>query len=108
MTRRPVRNRLAVLLSGALVGATLTPVAAQATAPSIVTVPFGYTGSTTTWTVPAGVTSINLTVIGAQGGQGGRDSTPSPNPGGYQGIVSGTLTVTPGQVLTIGVGAGGA
>jgi hypothetical protein len=108
MSRRSVRNRLAVLLSGALVGATLTPVAAQATGPTIVTVPFGYTGSTTTWTVPAGVTSINLTVTGAQGGRGGADSTPSPPAGGYQGVVSGALTVTPGQILSIAVGAGGA
>ena len=61
---------------------------------------------TNTFTVPAGVTSIQLTVIGGGGGGGGADS--SPGSAGRAGArVSGTLAVTPGQVLTVSVGSGG-
>ncbi len=49
-----------------------------------------------------------MTVVGGQGGLGGRDSAGFPPAGGYQGVVSGTITVTPGQVLTVAVGSGGA
>ena len=57
------------------------------------------------FTVPAGVTEIDLTLLGAEGSQGGngRDS-PSPEQAGYKGRVTGRMSVTPGQVLTIGVG----
>ena len=61
---------------------------------------------TNTFTVPAGVTSIQLTVIGGGGGGGGADS--SPGSAGRAGArVSGTLAVSPGQILTISVGSGG-
>jgi len=61
---------------------------------------------TSTFTVPAGVTSIQLTVIGGGGGGGGCDS--SPGSAGRAGArTSGTLAVSPGQVLTISVGSGG-
>ncbi|GIK69385.1 MAG: hypothetical protein BroJett020_06800 [Bacteroidota bacterium] len=56
---------------------------------------FSYTGSTQTFTVPAGVTKITIEAWGAQG-QGGN--------GGLGGYVKGDLTVTPGQVLNIYVG----
>ncbi len=91
-----------------LVAVIVGPTKAVASGPSTVTNTFSYTGSTTTFTVPAGITSLNLTVVGAEGGLGGRDSAGFPPPGGYQGVVSGTIAVTPGQVLTIGVGSGGA
>jgi hypothetical protein len=76
--------------------------------PSIVTQTYGYTGETTTFTVPDGITQLTLTLAGGEGGRGGTDSSgPSPE-GGYQGVVTGTISVTPGQVLTIAVGQGGA
>ncbi len=50
------------------------------------------------FTVPCGVTSINVKVWGAGGG----GST-----GGGGGYVGGTIPVTPGEVLTIRVGQGG-
>ena len=78
------------------------------TSGTIVTDTYSYTGSTETITVPANVTQLTLTVTGAEGGQGGRDSSGTAPPGGYQGVVTGTISVTPGQVLTIGVGQGGA
>ena len=53
------------------------------------------------FTVPAGMTSINLALWGAGGGTG------SAFAGGAGGYTSGTLAVTPGQVLEITVGEGG-
>ena len=58
---------------------------------------YSYTGSDQTFVVPAGLTSMNVTLSGAGGG----------NSGGTGGYVSGTLAVTPGQTLTIIVGQGG-
>jgi len=69
---------------------------------------YSYTGATETFTVPANVTRLTLTVTGAEGGRGGRDSSGTAPAGGYQGVVTGTISVVPGQVLTIGVGQGGA
>ncbi|MCT8179237.1 Ig domain-containing protein [Variovorax sp. CY25R-8] len=53
------------------------------------------------WTVPAGVTSIQVVALG--GGGGGY----SDNNGGNGGQVTATLTVVPGETLTMFVGGGG-
>lgn len=55
-----------------------------------------------TCTVPAGVTSISVVASGAGGGGGWSGRT-----GGHGGVVTVALTVTPGQVLNLFVGAGG-
>ena len=65
--------------------------------------------TTTTWTVPAGVTSITVDVQGAAGGQNSVESVPSAgftvvDRAGYGARVQATLAVTPGQVLNIYVG----
>jgi hypothetical protein len=57
-----------------------------------------------TFTVPSGVTRIHLETLGAQGSQGGASNSGRPDRAGFIGLVTGDLTVTPGQVLTIGVG----
>jgi hypothetical protein len=57
-----------------------------------------------TFTVPSGVTRIHLETLGAQGSQGGASNSGRPDRAGFIGSVTGDLTVTPGQVLTIGVG----
>jgi hypothetical protein len=64
-------------------------------------------GSSGTWTVPAGVTSVAVQVWGTGGnGQPGVSSGGGGGGGGeYAGV---TLTVTPGQLLTIQCNAGGA
>jgi len=62
-------------------------------------VTFNYTGNVQSWTVPPCVTSINVTVAGAKGGGG--------TAGGNGAVVTGTLAVTPGQVLQIRVGGTG-
>ena len=64
---------------------------------------FGYTGSPQTYTVPPGVTSLQVDAAGAGGG--------SYNAGNYIGgagaRVQATLAVVPGQVLTLYVGGAG-
>ena len=65
------------------------------------TATFNYTGGVQTWTVPAGACTITIDAYGAQGGD---------NPGWSGGLgarMKGDFTVTPGQVLTIIVGAKG-
>jgi titin len=81
---------------------------AGATAPTTVTQTFGFDNDTLqNFTVPAGVTSLTITAMGAQGSLGGADSAGRPPNGGYQGEVTGTMSVTPGDYLTFGVGSGG-
>lgn len=64
---------------------------------------FDYTGHTQTYTVPAGVSQLKLTLDGASGGMiGSANNTTSTGA-----EVSGTLAVTPGEVLTIGAGGVG-
>lgn len=65
--------------------------------------------SGTSWTVPAGVTYVNVTLIG--GGGGGTGSPYGDNGKGIDGrggqIVNSTLTTTPGASITYAIGAGG-
>ncbi|MGO8826497.1 MAG: fibronectin type III domain-containing protein [Acidimicrobiales bacterium] len=79
---------------------------AGASSPTTITQTFGFTNSVQTFTVPAGVTSLTLTATGGQGGWGGADASGNPPDGGYQGQVTGTIPVTPGDYLTIAVGSG--
>lgn len=67
---------------------------------------------TYTFTVPAGVYKIYATCVGAGAGSGGAgtNTTGGPYPaggGGAGGTASGWINVTPGQMITIIVGAGG-
>lgn len=64
------------------------------------------TAGTTTWTVPTNVTRVTFKLWGAGGGGGGVFNG-TAGAGGGGGFVSGTATVTPGQVFRIVVGAGG-
>lgn len=61
------------------------------------TISFTYTGDYYSWTVPSGVTSIDVDLYGAQGGSG-------LSAGGRGGRVSGTLSVTSGSTIYIYVG----
>lgn len=58
---------------------------------------FNYTGTIQTYTVPAGITSINIVAEGAQGGG-------YVNGGGLGAVMDGDYAVTPGQVLNVVVG----
>ncbi len=94
---------LAGVMAPTLFGAT-QPAGAT---PSTVTQTFGFDNDTLqNFTVPAGVTSMTVTLTGGQGSLGGADASGRPPNGGYQGEVTGTISVTPGEYLTIGVGSG--
>ncbi len=62
---------------------------------------FNYSGSIVNWTVPAGVTSINVDARGAQGGIQVESNAFAPGNGAR---IVGTVSVTPGDVLKILVG----
>lgn len=66
--------------------------------------------SSGTWTVPTGVTRVNVIVIG--GGGGGAGATAGlpfgGRHGGVGGLASGNYSVTPGSSITVTVGVGGA
>lgn len=59
---------------------------------------FTFTGGPQTWVVPACVSTVTVTVAGAKGGG---------TNGGNGAVVTGTLSVTPGQILQINVGGSG-
>ncbi len=65
------------------------------------------TAGTFTFTVPDGVYRIKCRVIGGGGGAGGSASAKSGGGGGAGGYAEGWIDVTPGQTITITVGAGG-
>ena len=84
-----------------------TNVSAYQTANGDCVVEFRNVGSTT-WTVPTGVTSITyLVVAGGGGGAGGQASEHGGGGGGAGGVLSGTLSVSPGNI-SVAVGGGGA
>jgi len=60
-----------------------------------------------TWTVPAGVDSIQIVATGGGGGGGGMWGTNAGHMGGAGGVVTNTRNVTVGQVLNLVVGGGG-
>lgn len=68
---------------------------------------YNYTGAAQTYTVPAGVTSINVWLWGAGGAGGDRSGSGNAGAGGSGAFVKGTLAVIPGQVLQIIVGGRG-
>ncbi|MFA5087047.1 MAG: DUF2341 domain-containing protein, partial [Candidatus Paceibacterota bacterium] len=68
---------------------------------------FTYTGADQTYTVPAGVTSISVKAWGGGGGGGNPGGWTFGYPGGGGGYTQGVISVSPGQTLTVIVGAGG-
>ncbi len=91
----------AVMLASAPASATAgrTPVCSGSTC----TVTFDYTGELESYTVPAGVTSVDLVTYGAQGAPGFFNAS-----GGAGGVSHGTLSVSPSQTLVMLVGQAGA
>jgi LruC domain-containing protein len=87
-----------------------TPPAIPVAVPDVSCLPrhnvFDYTGGNQTFTVPAGVTSLQVSMWGAGGG-GGAPSRSQLASGGGGGYTAARVAVTPGEVLTIIVGGGG-
>ena len=78
------------------------------TSGTTITQTYSYTNTIENLTIPDNVTSITITLNGAQGGRGGFDGAGRPLVGSFFGRVTGTFNVTPGQIITIGIGKGGA
>lgn len=72
---------------------------------SIIT--FTMVGSTT-WTVPLGVTEVEYLVVGGGGGGGNGYDNAGGGGGGAGMVLTGTLSVIPGDTYTVIVGDGGA
>ncbi|MBD0275778.1 MAG: hypothetical protein ICV73_28105, partial [Acetobacteraceae bacterium] len=73
------------------------------------TATYGYTGGEQAFTVPAGVSSIQVVAVGGRGGRGGTyQGGPPTVAGGFGARQTATISVTPGQVLYVEVGGNGA
>lgn len=96
----PVRSTLVLNNSG-----TITGIVGSSTAGSAAF------SSSQNWTVPAGVNSLSVQAGGGGGGGGGgheQGNGQAGGGGGGGGYSTGTLSVTPGQVIAVTVGGGGA
>jgi len=71
---------------------------------NIFTQTFNYSGAIETYTVPAGITILKITTVGAAGGEGINASSGTPGKGAS---MEGEFEVTPGQILSILVGEKG-
>jgi large repetitive protein len=60
------------------------------------------------WTVPVGVTSVQVVAIGGGGGGSGPTTGGAGQSGGSGAQVNATLSVTPGQIIALVVGGGAA
>ncbi|MDO7877801.1 glycine-rich protein [Hymenobacter sp. ASUV-10] len=84
-------------------GTAWTEYIAGTTAAPLAAVSYSYTGGVQTYTVPAGMTLLRVTAVGAAGGFNSSNSFA----GGQGGSVTATIPVTPGEVLSIYVGGKG-
>ncbi|MFZ1801714.1 MAG: hypothetical protein WAU03_02250 [Candidatus Saccharimonas aalborgensis] len=65
------------------------------------------TQGASSFTVPSGVTSLTVKLWGGGGGGGAGGSAAAGGTGGGAGEATGTISVTPGETLTVYVGGGG-
>jgi hypothetical protein len=86
----------ALLLSPSLISGLLAALAPTPAVASGTTAAFNFTGGGQTWTVPSGVTSVQVDARGAAGGIGPLS--------GFGGRLVADVAVTPGQVLQVQVG----
>jgi hypothetical protein len=87
--------------SGATIKGIRLELTRQAISPSTTSTTFSYTGASQNYLVPTGVTTITVDVKGASGGGEEGDD------GGRGGRVQTTLSVTPGETLTVRVAGAG-
>lgn len=106
-TSRTAALSAAVVVAG-LIAVPLATATDASAAASATEADFGFASGYQTWTVPPGVTTVAISVVGGAGGDGAVvDSTCSGSNYGAAGWVTGTVPVTPGQVLSLWVGGGG-
>lgn len=108
VSRESRRARWRALGAAALLAATVVGVdEARTAAPAAAASGSQTFTSNGTFTVPAGITEVKVEINGAAGGDGGGDSAFGTSDGGLGTNVTGTLSVTPGEVLTIRLGSMG-
>jgi hypothetical protein len=90
---------LVVACAGSLL--LLAPAADAACQTGTGAISFSYTGAEQCYTVPAGVSELSLTAVGASGGGNGLGA------GGFGAVASGTVAVAPGETLYVEVGENG-
>ena len=95
-----------LLTSFTLVSAESAGAVSTTTSGTTVTKTYSDPSQLETLTIPSNVSSIEITIVGGEGARGGRDSAGLPPAGNYKGNVTGTISVTPGSVLTLAVGGG--
>lgn len=116
---RPIAASAGIITIAAALTLAGAGTASAATGPTCVggtcTITFSKTGAPETWTVPAGVTTVTATVDGAAGGDAalggyfdGSSTQRAAGTGGDGGVVTTTLSVTPGATLTAVAGGKGA
>jgi len=82
----------------------VAPSAASAVPANSVTIS---TVGASTWTVPSNVSTVTIAFYGAQGGNGGNDGYAGGTPSSTVAKITGTINVTPGATLKVGIGGGG-
>jgi Glycine rich protein len=87
------------LLAAPVAAFAIALLAASSAVAETISTTFSYTGAEQTFTVPAGVTSVHVVATGAVGGTPEEGGT-----GGRGAVVSGDLSVTPGEALYAEVG----
>jgi hypothetical protein len=85
-------------------GAVVVLLLCAATPAAAETIEYGFTGAERTFTVPVGVTSLQMEAIGGAGGSTIDSHGNVAGHGGAPARVTGTIAVTPGQVLYVEVG----
>jgi hypothetical protein len=91
------------LLTLASATSSAAPIPAGCTAAgTTVTCNYLYTGGQQTFVAPAGITTYNVTAVGAAGGFG-----PGPTQGGFGVAVTDTVALSPGQTYYVNVGGKG-
>jgi Glycine rich protein/Coenzyme PQQ synthesis protein D (PqqD) len=103
MSRRALvkRGLTAALLP--VVASVVAPTPLQAQSPGTRLQTFGFTGTSQTFIVPPGFTSVTVSAFGAQG-RGYLEGLPDGSSGGLGGSITATLAVIPGETLVVVVG----
>jgi hypothetical protein len=89
----------AAIVAMGLLGSSAPPALAAGSCQTGAVAAFSFSGSEQCYTVPAGVTSVQVVAVGAPGGSGGTS--------GLGAVVSGRLSVTPSETLFVEVGGSG-
>lgn len=109
LARHGRKRRTGVAARAVAAGLIVIPLAAvrPASATTLNTADFVFAAGYQTWTVPDGVHSVTMDVIGGAGADGNNASSCGSSSSGAASEVKADVPVTPGQTLSMWVGGGG-